>query len=56
MSEKDQAEKDQTEKDQTEKDQKEIEEMIKKKAVLNPFIIGAIGLGVLIAVKLLLKD
>jgi len=40
--------------DQTEKDQKEIEEMIKKKAILNPFIIGAIGLGLMIAVSLLL--
>ncbi len=42
--------------DETEKDQKEIEEMIKKKAVLNPFIIGAIGLGLMIVVSLLLKD
>ncbi len=40
--------------DETEKDQKEIEEMIKKNPMLNPFIIGAIGLGLMIVVSLLL--
>jgi hypothetical protein len=48
------SEKDQTEKDQTEKDLKEIEKIVSKK--FNPIVTGLIGLGVLILVRLLLKD